>query len=342
MSHLQHIKQPIRGPQGLQGPQGPVGPQGKSAYDIWLQAGNVGTIEDFLASLVCPPLGSIQGMPAILVAWQPELDVVLAAASAVYRTFAYENQIFHDIQFGTKRTLLVKGGTSSANTAMIATILIKDLKVTSIIMAGIGGAMDGMNVGDVTIPDRWALYQESVLYAAQISDNPPVYDIDTPRAQWGSFLFMAPRTSEIYFSTQPGVRHLEMYRYIDPGMMALAQTAIQTAPLQRCDENVCLPQEPEYRMGGTGMTAPINLQNLEYRTYLHQAFDTPESPLRVHDQESAVLAHVGESLGFKRIIVVRTASDYAGGPPDIEPWDLYLQIASTNMVIATMAISDAL
>lgn len=54
------------GPQGIQGPQGPIGPQGvtgsagkdgvdgKSAYQVWLDSGNVGSEEDFLNSLVGP------------------------------------------------------------------------------------------------------------------------------------------------------------------------------------------------------------------------------------------------------------------------------------------------
>lgn len=70
-----------QGPQGIQGPVGPTGPQGPkgdkgedgvighdgaSAYEIWLSQGNVGTEEDFLASLVGPtgPQGpqGIQGI----------------------------------------------------------------------------------------------------------------------------------------------------------------------------------------------------------------------------------------------------------------------------------------
>lgn len=39
------------GKQGIQGPQGEVGPQGKSAYDLWLDAGNTGTEKDYFASL---------------------------------------------------------------------------------------------------------------------------------------------------------------------------------------------------------------------------------------------------------------------------------------------------
>ncbi|KXT61460.1 collagen-like protein [Lactococcus sp. DD01] len=33
---------------------GPAGPDGKSAYDLWLEAGNEGTIEEFLTSLIGP------------------------------------------------------------------------------------------------------------------------------------------------------------------------------------------------------------------------------------------------------------------------------------------------
>ena len=39
---------------GVQGPAGPQGADGASAYDIWLAAGNSGTEEEFLASLVGP------------------------------------------------------------------------------------------------------------------------------------------------------------------------------------------------------------------------------------------------------------------------------------------------
>lgn len=39
------------GPQGPQGPQGEKGADGKSAYDLWIEAGNEGSSEDFLASL---------------------------------------------------------------------------------------------------------------------------------------------------------------------------------------------------------------------------------------------------------------------------------------------------
>lgn len=35
----------------IRGPEGPRGPEGLSAYGVWLAEGNVGTAEDFLASL---------------------------------------------------------------------------------------------------------------------------------------------------------------------------------------------------------------------------------------------------------------------------------------------------
>lgn len=35
----------------IRGPEGPKGPEGLSAYGVWLAEGNVGTAEDFLASL---------------------------------------------------------------------------------------------------------------------------------------------------------------------------------------------------------------------------------------------------------------------------------------------------
>lgn len=45
---------------GLPGPEGDDGPDGKSAYQIWLDDGNVGTEQDFLDSLKGTP-GAIGG-----------------------------------------------------------------------------------------------------------------------------------------------------------------------------------------------------------------------------------------------------------------------------------------
>ena len=42
---------PFRGPAGQNGTPGTTGQDGKSTYQIWLEAGNVGTEDDFLASL---------------------------------------------------------------------------------------------------------------------------------------------------------------------------------------------------------------------------------------------------------------------------------------------------
>ena len=40
--------------EGPQGPEGPEGPEGRSAYQVWLDAGNTGTEEDFLNSFIGP------------------------------------------------------------------------------------------------------------------------------------------------------------------------------------------------------------------------------------------------------------------------------------------------
>lgn len=53
---IQGIQGPIgpEGPTGPQGVQGIQGPDGDSAYQVWLNAGNVGTEQDYLDSLVGP------------------------------------------------------------------------------------------------------------------------------------------------------------------------------------------------------------------------------------------------------------------------------------------------
>ena len=84
-----------QGPQGEPGPTGPTGPKGDkgedgvighdgaSAYEIWLSQGNVGTEEDFLASLVGPtgPQGP-QGPKGETGEWGGEVDQTYDATSA--------------------------------------------------------------------------------------------------------------------------------------------------------------------------------------------------------------------------------------------------------------------
>lgn len=47
---LQIVAIPLKGPSGEQGDPGKAGVPGKSNYQLWLEAGNTGTIEDFLAT----------------------------------------------------------------------------------------------------------------------------------------------------------------------------------------------------------------------------------------------------------------------------------------------------
>lgn len=56
----------IIGPQGEPGKDGDTGADGKSAYQIWLDAGNTGTEADFLASLIGPqgPEGELPDLSA--------------------------------------------------------------------------------------------------------------------------------------------------------------------------------------------------------------------------------------------------------------------------------------
>ena len=78
-----------QGPQGEPGPTGPTGPKGEdgvighdgaSAYEIWLSQGNVGTEEDFLASLVGPT--GPQGPKGETGEWGGEVDQTYDATSA--------------------------------------------------------------------------------------------------------------------------------------------------------------------------------------------------------------------------------------------------------------------
>ena len=62
-NQIGNIKGPP-GPPGEPGEPGQPGSPGKSAYELWLDAGNTGTLLDFL--------GSLEGVPVQILSYLPE------------------------------------------------------------------------------------------------------------------------------------------------------------------------------------------------------------------------------------------------------------------------------
>jgi adenosylhomocysteine nucleosidase len=279
--------------------------------------------------------------PLLMTFWQPEIDEILSNA-AIHRTFNLVGRVFYDITIGGKRVYAVRAGMSNDNAALTAQAAISNpgFPISSIIVVGIAGSLNGMKVGDVAVPERWAAYQNNMYYAKQLTDDPVTYDAD-PTSQYGNHTFAFLNAGEILTTMNPGVADFKMWRQASPTLFAHAQAALAGTDLglSRCDDSgVCLDYEPVVHIGGSGLSAPLFLDNEEYRAWLIQnpGLNEPDRVLRCHDMESASVLHVCESNGFS-CIAIRSTSDLAGGDEGRNPGMKYVSIAAKNMVKVLVA-----
>jgi hypothetical protein len=92
---------------GPSGPSGATGADGQSAYEVWLAAGNVGSVSEFLNTLGASYYRYIQGSPSSFwdvhhtLARYPNVTVVDSAGSVVEGDIAYVSPAELTIEFSS-------------------------------------------------------------------------------------------------------------------------------------------------------------------------------------------------------------------------------------------------
>ncbi|MDX2193706.1 MAG: 5'-methylthioadenosine/S-adenosylhomocysteine nucleosidase [Gemmatimonadales bacterium] len=270
---------------------------------------------------------------AIVSAFEPELERLRARATLTGtlvingRTHWLGRLEGHDV-------VLLLSGVSMVNAAMTTQALLDRIPVRLIVFSGIaGGVNPGLHVGDVTVPARWANYQEFA-FARETADG-----FDPGRQVFGlpPFGMMYPRGSYVLVpGARPDSLERRLWFPVDSAALAVAARVAAAVPLRRCRaDDACLAHEPRVVVGGNGVSGPTFVDNAAYREYAWRTFEADAL-----DMETAAVAIVA---WHNRVpyIAFRSLSDLAGGGPGANEMRTFLAVAAENAAEAVLAFLRA-
>ncbi|KCZ46085.1 MULTISPECIES: 5'-methylthioadenosine/S-adenosylhomocysteine nucleosidase [unclassified Hyphomonas] len=243
---------------------------------------------------------------AVATAYAPEFSVLLPSLEG-----AEEYQI-HGVSYwtgelGGQPVVLFMTGVSVVNATMNTQRLLDDFNITDIVVSGVaGGADPSLSIGDVIVPARWAKYDETTYLRETV---PGVFTAPFPgvRPLVPPYGFIGTRGVRVTTTNDPTPAP-RLWFEVNSDLLAIASTASAKAELKRCDtDNLCLPTEPSFHFGGSGVSGSVFMDNADYRNYLHETFDA-----QVIEMETAAIAMVAYSNDVP-FIAFRSVSDLAGG-----------------------------
>ncbi|MBS1208216.1 MAG: Menaquinone via futalosine step 2 [Proteobacteria bacterium] len=261
----------------------------------------------------------------IVAAFGAEADILLAQTRA-RRVWTINGKRFTSGVLRGNRVVIVLSGVSMVNAAMSTQLLLDHFRIERLILSGIaGGVNPASHVGDVVVPERWAMPMEvywngdgSVpaacgqpgaieclgLKLARGADGRPFPEYRIGGQSTGLFM----RDNAVQRTASPPEGEFRFDYLADPAMLAVAReirpvldTCGPRSPVQ------CVSSQPVLRVGGRAVSATAFLANPEYRRYL---FDTLQA--EAIDMETAALAHVAYANQVP-FIAFRSLSDLAGG-----------------------------
>ena len=278
----------------------------------------------------------------IVSAFGQEAEILIGRATA-RRTWTINGNRFITGTLAGNKVVIVLSGVSIVNSAMVTQLMIDHFRIDHLIMSGIaGGVNPAHHVGDVIIPERWALpmevywNQDAGLPApcgapADMSclglrlhlgaDGKPVPsfklpgDVPTGLYMRDSFVMNAGNAphGEFRFDYEVDPAMLEVARSIAPVLercgpkgRSAAGAAIGEAANTGPDPRSCVATQPRVVVGGRGVSAPIFLANAAYRSYLFEHLQA-----QTFEMETAALAHVAYANRIP-YIAFRSLSDLAG------------------------------
>jgi adenosylhomocysteine nucleosidase len=302
----------------------------------------------------------------IVSAFGQEADILVAQTQRPRTWIVNGNRFTTGVLRGVP-VVIVLSGVSMVNSTMVTQLMVDHFRVQRLVMSGIaGGVNPAHHVGDVIIPDRWAMplevfwNRDSVLpatcgKAADVSclglklasaDGRPVppFSLSTPAGAVATGLFMR-ENFVMTAANAPGGEFRFDYP-VDPAMLAVAR-GIKPV-LARCgpkatksvgaepDPALCVKTAPQVIVGGRGVSGSAFLANPEYRTYLFEQLQA-----QTFEMETAALAHVAYANGVP-YIAFRSLSDLAGAEEfNADAVALFASgLAETNEAAVTLAFLD--
>ena len=263
--------------------------------------------------------------------------------------------------------VIVLSGVSMINSAMVTQLMVDHFKVQRLVMSGIAGGVDpAHHVGDVLVPDRWAMPLEVYwnrdgtlpaacgkpadvsclgLKLASADGRPlPPFDLATAAGAVPTGLFArenfvmsaanAP-AGEFRFDYPVDAAMLAVARQIRPALARCGPRAVKS-PGADPDPALCVKSEPQVIVGGRGVSGSAFLANPQYRAYLFEQLHA-----EAFEMETAALAHVAYANHIP-YIAFRSLSDLAGAEEfNADAVALFASgLAETNEAAVTLAFLE--
>lgn len=294
----------------------------------------------------------------IVSAFGAEADILVAQTSN-RRTWVINGNRFTTGTLRGNRVVIVLSGVSIVNATMMTQLMLNHFRIERLIMSGIaGGVNPAHHVGDVIVPDRWAMplevYWNGDGHAPAACGAPgevgclglqlardasgkvlPGLTLPGPAGDVPTGLFVRETYVMTRHNSPKGEFRLDYP--VDAAMLAVVR---QLKPeLRQCgDRNPtqCVSTQPKLIVGGRGVSGPAFLANPHYRRYL---FETLQA--ETVEMETAALAHVAYANGVP-YIAFRSLSDLAGGSDFNEVGAFFGSgLAEANEARVTLAFLDA-
>jgi adenosylhomocysteine nucleosidase len=303
----------------------------------------------------------------IVSAFGQEADILVGQTRSAHGWTINGNRFTTGVLRGVP-VVIVLSGVSMINSAMVTQLMVDHFRVQGLVMSGIaGGVNPAHHVGDVIVPDRWAMPLEvfwnadGVLPAAcgkpaDVSclglklasvDGAPVppFSLATAEGQVPTGLFMrenfvmtaanAPG-GEFRFDYPVDAQMLAVARTIRPALSRCGPRAVK-APGADPDPALCVGTTPQVIVGGRGVSGTAFLANAQYRRYLFEQLHA-----ETFEMETAALAHVAYANSIP-YIAFRSLSDLAGAEElNADAVALFASgLAETNEAAVTLAFLEA-
>ncbi|MES2936684.1 MAG: 5'-methylthioadenosine/S-adenosylhomocysteine nucleosidase [Pseudomonadota bacterium] len=270
---------------------------------------------------------------AIVSAFEPELALLRG------RVQGAQQQTINGVEFTTgtlegKPVVLFLSGISMTNAAMNTQLALDRFRVSHLLVSGIaGGVNPKLNIGDVTVAERWGQYLE-VLMARETGPGkyaPPGWMDD---ATLPSFGMLFPRPIRLR-SVHSDKEEKKFWFEADAALLRAAQ-GLAALPLDRCDAaQKCLSHQPRVVVGGNGVSGQAFVDNAAFREHTFKTFQA-----NVLDMETAAIAMVAYSNGVP-MIAFRSLSDLAGGGEGENEIGTFFKIAADNSARVVLAFLAA-
>jgi adenosylhomocysteine nucleosidase len=243
----------------------------------------------------------------------PDEGQTIASKMAVDSTVRVLGRTVHLGSLNGKKIILAESGVGMTNAAMMTQELLTRFHPRGLVFSGIAGSIDStIRIGDLCICSNWITHD--YLYCGPDSSQPqPIHSFSARADSLASFWS--------YFADSSYVKEA---RTIDGKALALQKIGTR---------------EPRVIVGGACVSGNAFIDNAEKRVWLKSRFGA-----MVTDMESAAVAQVATANGIP-FLIVRSASDLAGGAPDrtaTEQLDQFFRIAASNSAALVIALVERL